>query len=80
MEYTYPYSWIILFITAPIPMLIGKGLLLFPTATKNLRRMCAFTSVLLLSIVMIFSINLSIQQINNSYIYQYVWSWTIGSR
>ena len=36
-------------------------------------------SVLLLSIVMIFPSNLSIQQINNSYIYQYVWSWTINN-
>jgi NAD(P)H-quinone oxidoreductase subunit 5 len=60
-------------------MLIGVGLLLFPTATINLRRMWAFPSVLLLSIVMIFSANLSIQQINNSYIYQYVWSWTINN-
>ena len=28
---------------------------------------------------MIFSSNLSVQQINNSYIYQYVWSWTINN-
>nr|YP_009735607.1 NADH-plastoquinone oxidoreductase subunit 5 [Pterocarya hupehensis]QBG39810.1 NADH-plastoquinone oxidoreductase subunit 5 [Pterocarya hupehensis] len=79
MEYTYQYSWIIPFIPVIIPMLIGVGLLLFPKATKNLRRMWAFPSVLLLSIVMIFSANLSIQQINNSYIYQYVWSWTINN-
>nr|YP_010926505.1 ndhF [Oreomunnea mexicana]WKF53487.1 ndhF [Oreomunnea mexicana] len=79
MEYTYQYSWIIPFIPVIIPMLIGVGLLLFPKATKNLRRMWAFLSVLLLSIVMIFSANLFIQQINNSYIYQYVWSWTINN-
>nr|WKF53404.1 ndhF [Engelhardia fenzelii]WNI01033.1 NADH-plastoquinone oxidoreductase subunit 5 [Engelhardia fenzelii]WNI01120.1 NADH-plastoquinone oxidoreductase subunit 5 [Engelhardia fenzelii]WNI01207.1 NADH-plastoquinone oxidoreductase subunit 5 [Engelhardia fenzelii]WNI01555.1 NADH-plastoquinone oxidoreductase subunit 5 [Engelhardia unijuga] len=79
MEYTYQYSWIIPFIPVIIPMLIGAGLLLFPKATKNLRRMWAFLSVLLLSIVMIFSANLFIQQINNSYIYQYVWSWTINN-
>jgi NAD(P)H-quinone oxidoreductase subunit 5 len=79
MEYTYQYSWFIPFIPVLIPMLIGVGLLLFPTATINLRRMWAFPSVLLLSIVMIFSANLSIQQINNSYIYQYVWSWTINN-
>nr|QNU39891.1 NADH dehydrogenase subunit 5 [Fagus engleriana]WPW49050.1 NADH-plastoquinone oxidoreductase subunit 5 [Fagus lucida] len=79
MEYTYQYSWFIPFIPVLIPMLIGAGLLLFPTATINLRRMWAFPSVLLLSIVMIFSANLSIQQINNSYIYQYVWSWTINN-
>nr|QKG63944.1 NADH-plastoquinone oxidoreductase subunit 5 [Syringa reticulata subsp. pekinensis]QTF74194.1 NADH-plastoquinone oxidoreductase subunit 5 [Syringa reticulata subsp. amurensis] len=79
MEQTYQYAWIIPFVPLPVPMLIGVGLLLFPTATKNLRRMWAFPSILLLGIVMIFSINLSIQQINSSCIYQYVWSWTINN-
>nr|YP_009640483.1 NADH dehydrogenase subunit 5 [Chionanthus thorelii]QBS51418.1 NADH dehydrogenase subunit 5 [Chionanthus thorelii] len=79
MEQTYQYAWIIPFVPLPVPILIGVGLLLFPTATKNLRRMWAFPSILLLSIVMIFSINLSIQQINSSSIYQYVWSWTINN-
>nr|YP_010899637.1 NADH dehydrogenase subunit 5 [Pithecellobium dulce]WHS15762.1 NADH dehydrogenase subunit 5 [Pithecellobium dulce] len=79
MEYTHQFSWIIPFIPLPVPMLIGVGLLLFPVATKNIRRMWAFTSVLLLNIVMIFSVDLSIHQINNSSIYQYVWSWTINN-
>nr|QXE41225.1 NADH dehydrogenase subunit 5 [Olea guangxiensis] len=79
MEQTYQYAWIIPFVPLPVPILIGVGLFLFPTATKNLRRMWAFPSILLLSIVMIFSINLSIQQINSSCIYQYVWSWTINN-
>nr|ABG11925.1 NADH dehydrogenase subunit F [Forestiera angustifolia] len=79
MEQTYQCAWTIPFVPLPVPMLIGVGLLLFPTATKNLRRMWAFPSILLLSIVMIFSINLSIQQINSSSIYQYVWSWTINN-
>nr|YP_010495642.1 NAD(P)H-quinone oxidoreductase subunit 5 [Lactuca tenerrima]UWM99023.1 NAD(P)H-quinone oxidoreductase subunit 5 [Lactuca tenerrima] len=79
MEQTYQYAWIIPFLPLPVPMLIGLGLLLFPTATKSLRRMWSFQSVLLLSIVMIFSINLSIQQINSSYVYQYVWSWIINN-
>nr|WDV12073.1 NADH-plastoquinone oxidoreductase subunit 5 [Pueraria montana] len=79
MEYTHQYSWIIPFIPFPVPMLIGVGLLLFPTATKNLRRMWAFPSILLLTIVMIYSLDLSIHQINNRSIYQYVWSWTINN-
>nr|YP_009696291.1 NdhF [Hydrangea densifolia]QEJ83058.1 NdhF [Hydrangea densifolia] len=79
MEHIYQYAWIIPFVPLPVPMLIGVGLLLFPTATKNLRRVWAFHSVLLLSIVMIFSIDLSIQQINSSSIYQYVWSWVINN-
>nr|YP_010697667.1 NADH-plastoquinone oxidoreductase subunit 5 [Deutzia longifolia]WCF70820.1 NADH-plastoquinone oxidoreductase subunit 5 [Deutzia longifolia] len=79
MEHTYQYAWIIPFVPLPVPMLIGVGLLLFPAATKNLRRVWAFHSVLLLSIVMIFSIDLSIQQINSSSIYQNVWSWVINN-
>nr|YP_010962119.1 NADH-plastoquinone oxidoreductase subunit 5 [Tongoloa arguta]WNH40740.1 NADH-plastoquinone oxidoreductase subunit 5 [Tongoloa arguta] len=79
MEQTYQYAWIIPFLPLSVPVLIGVGLLLFPSATKSLRRMWAFQSVFLLSIVMIFSINLSIQQINGSSIYQYVWSWIINN-
>nr|YP_011031103.1 NADH-plastoquinone oxidoreductase subunit 5 [Sanicula elongata]WQT72571.1 NADH-plastoquinone oxidoreductase subunit 5 [Sanicula elongata] len=79
MEQTYQYAWIIPFLPLPVPLLIGAGLLLFPSATKSLRRMWAFQSVFLLSIVMILSINLSIQQINGSSIYQYVWSWIINN-
>nr|WOZ12186.1 NADH dehydrogenase subunit 5 [Prostanthera wilkieana] len=79
MEQTYQYAWILPFVPLLVPMLIGVGLLLFPTATKNLRRMWAFPSILLLSIVMIFSTNLSIQQINSSSGYQYVWSWTLDN-
>nr|YP_010428521.1 NADH-plastoquinone oxidoreductase subunit 5 [Tetracera sarmentosa]USO20364.1 NADH-plastoquinone oxidoreductase subunit 5 [Tetracera sarmentosa] len=79
MEHTYRYAWIVPFIPLPVPMLIGAGLLLFPTATKNLRRIWAFLSVLLLSIAMVFSTDFFIQQINNSYSHQYVWSWTINN-
>nr|YP_010129401.1 NADH-plastoquinone oxidoreductase subunit 5 [Heynea velutina]QPZ48625.1 NADH-plastoquinone oxidoreductase subunit 5 [Heynea velutina]QPZ48708.1 NADH-plastoquinone oxidoreductase subunit 5 [Heynea velutina] len=79
MEHTYQYSWIVPFVPLPVPMLIGVGLLLFPTATKNLRRMWAFPSILLLSIVMIFSVDLFIQQIDRTSIYQSVWSWTINN-
>nr|QFQ45998.1 NADH-plastoquinone oxidoreductase subunit 5 [Pternandra korthalsiana] len=79
MEYTYQYSWIIPLIPLPIPMLMGVGLLVFPMATKNLRRMWAFPSIFLLNIVMLLSVYLSIQQINKSSIYQYVWSWTINN-
>nr|ARD01187.1 NADH-plastoquinone oxidoreductase subunit 5 [Spiraea martini] len=79
MEYIYQYLWILPFIPLPVPMLIGAGLLLFPTATKNLRRIWAFPSVLLLSIVMVFAAYFSIQQINKNSVYQYVWSWTINN-
>nr|YP_010981333.1 NAD(P)H-quinone oxidoreductase subunit F [Chroesthes longifolia]WOE90511.1 NAD(P)H-quinone oxidoreductase subunit F [Chroesthes longifolia] len=79
MEQTYQYGWIIPFVPLPVPMLIGVGLLLFPTATKNLYRLWTLLTILLLSIVMIFSTNLSIEQINSSSIYQYVWSWTLNN-
>nr|YP_009757654.1 NADH dehydrogenase subunit 5 [Sauroglossum elatum]QIM61005.1 NADH dehydrogenase subunit 5 [Sauroglossum elatum] len=77
MEYTYKYAWIIPLFPLPVTMSIGFGLLLIPTATKKIRRMWAFPSVLLLSIAMWFSTNLSIQQINGNFTYQYLWSWTI---
>nr|AWI70407.1 NADH dehydrogenase subunit 5 [Allamanda schottii] len=77
--YQYEYGWLIPFIPLPVPILIGVGLLLFPTATKICRRIWSFQSVLLLSIVMIFSMNLSIQQINSNSVYQYVWSWIINN-
>uniref|UniRef100_K4BQQ6 NADH-Ubiquinone oxidoreductase (complex I) chain 5 N-terminal domain-containing protein n=1 Tax=Solanum lycopersicum TaxID=4081 RepID=K4BQQ6_SOLLC len=79
MEHIYEYEWIIPFIPLPVPMLIGAGFILFPTATKRIRHMWAFQSVLLLSIAMIFSIYLSIQQINSSSVYQYAWSWIINN-
>nr|YP_009347995.1 NADH-plastoquinone oxidoreductase subunit 5 [Cardiocrinum cordatum]APW82246.1 NADH-plastoquinone oxidoreductase subunit 5 [Cardiocrinum cordatum]QKE31429.1 NADH-plastoquinone oxidoreductase chain 5 [Cardiocrinum cordatum] len=79
MEQTYQYAWIIPFLPLPVTMSIGFGLLFIPTATKNIRRMWGFTSVLLLSITMAFSASLSIQQINGSFIYQYLWSWTINN-
>ncbi|MBE2321179.1 NAD(P)H-quinone oxidoreductase subunit F, partial [Solirubrobacter sp. CPCC 204708] len=79
MEYTFQYLWIIPFLPLPVPILIGVGLLLFPRATKNLRRMCVFPSVLLLSIVIVFSTYLSIKQLNNPAIYLSIWSWTINN-
>nr|YP_010500712.1 NADH-plastoquinone oxidoreductase subunit 5 [Cerastium glomeratum]UXB55958.1 NADH-plastoquinone oxidoreductase subunit 5 [Cerastium glomeratum] len=79
MEHIYQYACIISFITLPIPLLIGVGLLLFPRATKNLRRIWAFSSISLLTIAMLFWITLSIHQINSNSIYQYVWSWTINN-
>nr|YP_010538677.1 NADH-plastoquinone oxidoreductase subunit 5 [Persicaria senticosa]UYE92271.1 NADH-plastoquinone oxidoreductase subunit 5 [Persicaria senticosa] len=79
MEHIYHYAWIIPFIPLTVPLLIGVGLLLFPTTTKKLRRMWAFPSISLLSLVMLFSIKLSIQQIHSSFIYQSVWSWTINN-
>nr|YP_009437169.1 NADH dehydrogenase subunit 5 [Lobelia baumannii]ATG27545.1 NADH dehydrogenase subunit 5 [Lobelia baumannii] len=79
MEQTYQSAWILPFLPLSVPILIGIGLLLFPATTKRLRRIWAFQSVLLLSIVMIFSINLSIQQINTGVIYQYIWSWIINN-
>nr|YP_010361474.1 NADH-plastoquinone oxidoreductase subunit 5 [Cratoxylum arborescens]UNQ87034.1 NADH-plastoquinone oxidoreductase subunit 5 [Cratoxylum arborescens] len=79
MECTYQYLWIILFITLPVTILIGGGLLLFPQATKKLRRIWAFPNVLVLSIVMVFSTRLFFYQIDSSSIYHYVWSWTINN-
>uniref|UniRef100_UPI00315D7362 NADH-plastoquinone oxidoreductase subunit 5 n=1 Tax=Mitrephora tomentosa TaxID=1489755 RepID=UPI00315D7362 len=79
MEHTYQYAWIIPFVPLPVTISIGLGLLLVPTVTKKARRMWAFPSVSLLSIVMVFSADISIQQINGSSVYQYLCSWTINN-
>lgn len=79
MEHTYQYAWVIPLLPLPVIMSMGFGLFFIPTVTKNLRRIWAFPSVLLLSIAMVFSVYLSIQQINGSSIYQYLWSWTINN-
>jgi uncharacterized membrane protein len=69
MEHTYQYAWVIPLLPLPVIMSMGFGLFLIPTATKNLRRIWAFPSILLLSIALVFSVHLSIQQINGSSIY-----------
>ncbi|YP_002000532.1 NADH dehydrogenase subunit 5 (chloroplast) [Brachypodium distachyon] len=79
MEHTYQYAWVIPLLPLPVILSMGFGLFLIPIATKNFRRIWAFPSVLLLSIAMVFSVQLSIQQINGSSIYQYLWSWTINN-
>nr|AEI70768.1 NADH dehydrogenase subunit 5 [Puelia olyriformis] len=79
MEHTYQYAWVIPLLPLPVIMSMGFGLFLIPTATKNIRRIWVFPSVLFLSIAMVFSVHLSIQQINGSSIYQYLWSWTINN-
>nr|ACI42409.1 NADH-plastoquinone oxidoreductase subunit 5 [Erodium chrysanthum] len=58
------------FIPLPLPMLIGVGLLLFPTTTKPLRRLWAFPTLFLFVIVMLLLASFSIQQLNRSYIYE----------
>nr|YP_010692356.1 NADH dehydrogenase subunit F [Juncus roemerianus]UZM11318.1 NADH dehydrogenase subunit F [Juncus roemerianus] len=79
MEHIYKYAWIILFLSLIVPISIGLVFLLISTATKNIRRIWSFISILLLNLTMIFSLHLSIQQINGTFIYQYLWSWTINN-
>nr|YP_009451732.1 NADH-plastoquinone oxidoreductase subunit 5 [Nardus stricta]ARQ28047.1 NADH-plastoquinone oxidoreductase subunit 5 [Nardus stricta] len=79
MEHTYQYAWLIPLLPLPAIMSMGLGLFLIPKPTKNIRRIWAFPSVLLLSIAMVFSFQLSIEQIKGSSIYQYLWSWTINN-
>nr|YP_010446818.1 NADH-plastoquinone oxidoreductase subunit 5 [Disporum cantoniense]UTM08639.1 NADH-plastoquinone oxidoreductase subunit 5 [Disporum cantoniense] len=79
MEHIYQYAWIIPLLPLSVTTSIAFGLLLVPTATKNSRRMWAFISVLPLSIIIVISANLSIQQMHGSIIHQYLWSWTINN-
>uniref|UniRef100_A0A1Y3BU56 Uncharacterized protein n=1 Tax=Helianthus annuus TaxID=4232 RepID=A0A1Y3BU56_HELAN len=61
MEQTYQYAWIIPFLPLPVPMLIGLGLLLFPTATKVFV-VCGLFRRFIVKYSHDFSLNLSIQQ------------------
>nr|YP_009742392.1 NADH dehydrogenase subunit 5 [Zabelia dielsii]QID90487.1 NADH dehydrogenase subunit 5 [Zabelia dielsii] len=79
MDHAYQYVCIINFLRFLAPFLIGLGLLLILSLSKILRGSWTLNISLLLSIVMIFSTNLSIQQINSSFIYQHVWSWIINN-
>nr|YP_009864878.1 NADH-plastoquinone oxidoreductase chain 5 [Wurmbea burttii]QKE32873.1 NADH-plastoquinone oxidoreductase chain 5 [Wurmbea burttii] len=79
MEHIYQYAWIIPLLPLSVTTSITFGLILVPTATKKSRRMCAFISVLPLSIIIAISASLSIQQMNGSIIHQYLWSWTINN-
>nr|YP_009864710.1 NADH-plastoquinone oxidoreductase chain 5 [Tripladenia cunninghamii]QKE32705.1 NADH-plastoquinone oxidoreductase chain 5 [Tripladenia cunninghamii] len=79
MEHIYQYAWIIPLLPLSVTTSMAFGLLLVPTATKKSRRMWAFISVLPLSIIILISANLSIQQMNGSIIYQYLCSWTINN-
>ena len=79
MKYIYQYAWIIPFLSLLVPILIGLLLLLISTGTKNTRRIWSFISIFFLSLIMIFSFYLSIQEINGTFIHQYLWSWTINN-
>nr|YP_009251691.1 NADH-plastoquinone oxidoreductase chain 5 [Colchicum autumnale]AKB92974.1 NADH-plastoquinone oxidoreductase chain 5 [Colchicum autumnale] len=79
MEHIYQYAWIIPLLPLSVTTSIAFGLFLVPTATKKSRRMWAFLSVLPLSIIILISASLSIQQMNGSIIHQYLWSWTINN-
>ncbi|KAI3952740.1 hypothetical protein MKW92_021161, partial [Papaver armeniacum] len=66
MEHTYQYAWIMPFVLLPVPIAIGVGYSLFQRQQKT-------------SALCFFPINLSIQKMNGSSIYQYLWSWAINN-
>nr|BDZ75805.1 NADH dehydrogenase subunit F [Fissidens protonematicola] len=75
MEFIYQFIGIVPFFPFVASVLIGLNLFFFPKSTKSLRHIWAIFSILLLSIIMIFSFNILWQQINNNTIYRYLWSW-----
>nr|QYB22555.1 NADH-plastoquinone oxidoreductase subunit 5 [Prumnopitys amara] len=78
MEFLYKYARIVPFLPLSASVPIGIGSLLFPVATKSLRRIWALISILLISTAMFFSFNLFLQQITGGPIYRYFWSWIIN--
>nr|YP_009240180.1 NADH-plastoquinone oxidoreductase subunit 5 [Sciadopitys verticillata]AMO00717.1 NADH-plastoquinone oxidoreductase subunit 5 [Sciadopitys verticillata]BAW34599.1 NADH-plastoquinone oxidoreductase subunit 5 [Sciadopitys verticillata]BCK60768.1 NADH-plastoquinone oxidoreductase subunit 5 [Sciadopitys verticillata] len=77
MEFLYKYARIVPFLPLSASVPIGLGTLLFPGATKSLRRTWALISIFLLSTAMFLSFNLFLQQINGGPTYRYFWSWII---
>nr|QYB22052.1 NADH-plastoquinone oxidoreductase subunit 5 [Pherosphaera fitzgeraldii]BBF91066.1 NADH-plastoquinone oxidoreductase subunit 5 [Pherosphaera fitzgeraldii] len=77
MEFLYKYARIVPFLPLLAPVAIGLGSLLFPVATKSLRRIWALISIFLLSTAMFLSFNLFLQQITGGPIHRYFWSWII---
>nr|QFQ51604.1 NADH-plastoquinone oxidoreductase subunit 5 [Leucobryum juniperoideum] len=75
MEFIYQFVWIVPFLPFLASILTGLNLFFFPKSTKSLRHIWAIFSICLLSIALIFSLNILWQQINNNTIYRYLWSW-----
>nr|QYB21569.1 NADH-plastoquinone oxidoreductase subunit 5 [Halocarpus bidwillii] len=78
MEFLYKYARIVPFLPLSASVPIGIGSLLFPVATKSLRRIWALISIFLISTAMFLSFNLFLQQITGGPIYRYFWSWIIN--
>nr|QYB21651.1 NADH-plastoquinone oxidoreductase subunit 5 [Lagarostrobos franklinii] len=79
MEFIYKYARIVPFLPLSASVPIGIGSLLFPVATKSLRRRWALISIFLICTAMFLSFNLFLQQITGGPIYQYFWSWIINN-
>nr|YP_009531805.1 subunit 5 of NADH-plastoquinone oxidoreductase [Leiosporoceros dussii]AXZ70890.1 subunit 5 of NADH-plastoquinone oxidoreductase [Leiosporoceros dussii] len=75
MQLIYQCAWIVPLCPLISSILIGLGLPFFERSTKSIRRICAISCILLLSVAMVISLNLSYQQIFDNSIYQYSWSW-----
>nr|YP_009700991.1 NADH-plastoquinone oxidoreductase subunit 5 [Manoao colensoi]QEQ14197.1 NADH-plastoquinone oxidoreductase subunit 5 [Manoao colensoi] len=78
MEFLYKYARIVPFLPLSASVPIGIGSLLFPVATKSLRRIWALISLFMICTAMFLSFNLFLQQITGGPIYRYFWSWIIN--
>nr|YP_009827212.1 NdhF [Podocarpus neriifolius]YP_010355122.1 NADH-plastoquinone oxidoreductase subunit 5 [Podocarpus macrophyllus]WEF49928.1 NADH-plastoquinone oxidoreductase subunit 5 [Podocarpus macrophyllus var. maki]QIU83746.1 NdhF [Podocarpus neriifolius]UOK15681.1 NADH-plastoquinone oxidoreductase subunit 5 [Podocarpus macrophyllus]WDR39322.1 NADH-plastoquinone oxidoreductase subunit 5 [Podocarpus macrophyllus] len=79
MEFLYKYARIVPFLPLLASAAIGLGSLLFPVATKSLRRIWALISIFMISTAMLLSFNLFLQQITGGPIHRYFWSWIINN-
>nr|QWW92744.1 NADH dehydrogenase subunit 5 [Tayloria sp. 49123] len=75
MEFIYQFIWIVPFLPFLTSFLIGLNLFFFPKSTKSLRYNWAILSILVLTIVMIFSCIILWQQLIDNSIHRYLWSW-----
>nr|NP_777459.1 NADH dehydrogenase subunit 5 [Anthoceros angustus]Q859V1.1 RecName: Full=NAD(P)H-quinone oxidoreductase subunit 5, chloroplastic; AltName: Full=NAD(P)H dehydrogenase subunit 5; AltName: Full=NADH-plastoquinone oxidoreductase subunit 5 [Anthoceros angustus]BAC55396.1 NADH dehydrogenase ND5 subunit [Anthoceros angustus]BAC55496.1 NADH dehydrogenase ND5 subunit [Anthoceros angustus] len=75
MQLIYQCAWIVPLCPLISSILIGLGLLFFEKSTKSIRRICAISCILSLSVATVICYNLSYEQIIDNSIYQYSWSW-----
>nr|YP_009732822.1 NADH-plastoquinone oxidoreductase subunit 5 [Buxbaumia aphylla]QHU77164.1 NADH-plastoquinone oxidoreductase subunit 5 [Buxbaumia aphylla] len=80
MKFIYQFIWIVPLLPLVASLLIGLNLFFFPKSTKSLRYIWAFITIFSLIIAMIISFNILWQQINDSPIYQYLWSWIFNKQ
>nr|YP_009258630.1 subunit 5 of NADH-plastoquinone oxidoreductase [Coleochaete scutata]ANI25662.1 subunit 5 of NADH-plastoquinone oxidoreductase [Coleochaete scutata] len=77
MKLLFQYAWIIPLLPCLGSIIIGVGLLSFRRGSRSLRYLSSLSSIGLMSISMILSFLILIEEISNNIAYKYLWPWII---